>query len=80
MCGAGCLKPGHFGRNIARIGNVDHSQIVLNASPDEVYTEARAVIDSARGAPFCLSTGCEIPFKAPIENIRALARAAREGF
>jgi uroporphyrinogen-III decarboxylase len=75
-----CLRPGHFNRPIARIGNVDHSNIVLQASAKEVFTEARAVIESARGGPFCLSTGCEIPFKAPVDNIRALARAARAGF
>jgi MtaA/CmuA family methyltransferase len=75
-----CLKPEHFSRRIARIGNVDHTQIVLNATHEEVFTEARAVIESAGSGPFCLSTGCEIPFKAPLENIRALARAALAGF
>jgi len=75
-----CLKPGHFSRSIARIGNVDHSKIMLNASHEEVFNEARAVIESGRGGPFCLSTGCEIPFKVPLENIRALARAAAAGF
>ncbi len=75
-----CLRPEQYNRSIALIGNVDHTQIVLNASPEEVFTEARAVIESARGGPFCLSTGCEIPFKAPAENIRALASAARVGF
>ncbi len=67
-------------RQIARIGNVDHSQTVLNGTPEDVFAEARAVIENARGAPFCLSTGCEIPFKAPIENIQALAHAAQAGF
>lgn len=48
--------------------------------------EARACIESTRPtegtnpAPFVLSTGCEIPFKTPVENIKALARAARAGF
>jgi len=65
---------------IARIGNVDHTQIILNAQPDEVFREARACIENARSSPFVLSTGCEIPFKAPIENIRALARAAQAGY
>jgi len=51
----------------------------MKASPEAVFREARACIESARGAPFALSTGCEIPFKAPLENILALARAARAG-
>lgn len=87
-----CLRangPGQpAGRPKAYIGNVDHTQIVLRATPDEVYREARACIESARPtatggtspAPFVLSTGCEIPFKAPVENIRALAQAAAAGF
>ena len=75
---------------------------MLRATPDEVYREARACIESARPkanaepagadpagvdpalgdpapAPFVLSTGCEIPFKAPVETVRALARAAAAG-
>ena len=75
-----CLRPAAEKSAIARIGNVDHTQIVLNAKPDQVYREARACIESAGSSPFVLSTGCEIPFKAPIENIRALARAAQAGY
>ena len=67
-------------RPMAWIGNVDHTRVMLGAKPEQVYREARACIDSARSARFVLSTGCEIPFKAPLENIRALARAARDGF
>jgi hypothetical protein len=75
-----CLRPSEEASSIARIGNVDHTQIVLSAKPDEVYREARACIENAGSSPFVLSTGCEIPFKAPIENIRALARAAQAGY
>jgi len=74
-----CLRAPAEGSAIARIGNVDHTRIVLGARPDEVFREARACIESARSTRFVLSTGCEIPFKAPIENIRALARAAQAG-
>ena len=75
-----CLRPPAEKSAIARIGNVDHTQIILNAKPDEVFREARACIENAGSSPFVLSTGCEIPFKAPIENIRALARAAQAGY
>jgi uroporphyrinogen-III decarboxylase len=74
-----CLCPGETDRPIARIGNVDQTKVLLRATPEEVFREARACIESARPAPFVLSTGCEIPFKAPLENIRALARAAHAG-
>jgi len=75
-----CVRPDQREQPIALIGNVDQTQIVLNGTPDEVFRESRASIESARGGPYCLSTGCEIPFKAPLENIQALARAARAGF
>jgi uroporphyrinogen-III decarboxylase len=75
-----CLAPRETGRPMAWIGNVDHTRVMLSAKPEQVYREARACIESARSAPFVLSTGCEIPFKAPLENIRALTRAARDGF
>lgn len=74
-----CLRPRETGRPIAWIGNVDNTRIMLEADPGEVEREARACIESARGWPFVLSTSCEIPFKAPPENIRALARAAHAG-
>ena len=71
----------------ARMGNVDDARIVLGATADEVYAEARACIESARPAPgnltpapFVLSTGYEIPCKDPVENIKAVARAAQAGF
>jgi uroporphyrinogen-III decarboxylase len=75
-----CLRDLANAASIARIGNVDHTRIMLNASPHDVFREARACIESARSTRFVLSTGCEIPFKAPLENIRALARAAQAGY
>jgi uroporphyrinogen decarboxylase len=74
-----CLSP-HRRRVVGWIGNVDHTRILLEGNPEQVFREARACIESARSAPFVLSTGCEIPFKAPLKNIQALSRAARAGF
>jgi uroporphyrinogen decarboxylase len=73
-----CLRPAQ-GSPIAWIGNVDNTRIMKEASPEQVQREARACIESALGARFVLSTSCEIPFQAPLENIQALARAARVG-
>ncbi len=65
------------GRPVASIGNVDNTRTMLEAGPDQVQREASACIRSARGSRFVLSTNCEIPFTAPVENIEALTRAAR---
>lgn len=64
---------------VAWIGNVDNTRVMLESTPEDVEREARACIDSARGGAFVLSTSCEIPFKAPLENILALGRAVRAG-
>ncbi len=74
-----CLRPREAGRPIAWVGNVDNTRIMMEASPDQVEREARACIESARGSPFVLSTSCEVPFKAPRENLEALSRAAHAG-
>jgi uroporphyrinogen decarboxylase len=66
-------------RPIAWIGNVDNTRTLLEGTPEDVFREARACIESAGTTPFVLSTRCEIPFKAPLDNIRALALAARGG-
>lgn len=65
------------GRPVASIGRVDNTRTMLEARPDQVEREASACIRSAHGSRFVLSTNCEIPFTAPLENIEALARAAR---
>ena len=49
-----CLRPSADKSAIARIGNVDHTQIILNAKPDEVFREARACIENAGSSPFVL--------------------------
>lgn len=68
---------GGTGRPIAWIGDVDNADLMLRGEPDEVERAARACLDRVEGTPFVLSTTCEIPFTAPLENIRALTRAAR---
>lgn len=60
------------------IGMVDHADLMLHGTPDQVRTAALRCIERASGHPFILSTGCEVPFSATIENIAALADAARE--
>lgn len=60
------------------IGMVDHADLMLHGTADQVRDAALRCIEQAGGRPFILSTGCEVPFKAPIENIAALAGAALE--
>lgn len=66
------------GRPQTLIGMVDHADLMLNGNPDQVRTAALRCIRQAGDRPFILSTGCEVPFKAPTENIAALAAASHE--
>lgn len=70
------LEPASSDRGFAGIGAVDHSRMIWKGSPDEVCDAAIGCLKKAAGRPFVLSTGCEIPFKAPRLNIQALAAAA----
>jgi uroporphyrinogen-III decarboxylase len=54
---------------------------MLNGTYDDVYKEAMNCLESSknREGGFILSTGCEVPFDAPIKNMIAL-RDAVEAF
>lgn len=74
------VEPAATERGMAAIGMVGHTKLMVNGNPADVYAAARDCIQRAGGRPFVLSTGCEIPFKAPVDNIAALSRAAHTGF
>lgn len=63
---------------IARFGTVDNQRLLLEGTPEEVERAVRAEIANASSGGFVLTTSCEIPFAAPIANIRALSAACRE--
>ena len=59
-------------------GNISSTLLSLG-TPDEVEREARNLIDDlAPGGGFILSSGCEVPMDAPLENVKALIKAARK--
>jgi len=60
-----------------RLGTVDNQRLLLEGTPTEVESAARAELAAASGGGFVLSTSCEIPFAAPLENIQALSEACR---
>lgn len=61
------------------LGNVKPAETLLKGTPEMVMAEVKEIIekagDSSRG--LIVSSGCEVPFNAPPENIDALLNAAR---
>ena len=61
------------------IGNFDTSKIAFS-SPEKIMGEVKSMvskgIESEKG--YIAATGCEVPIRAPVENVRAFIKAAKE--
>lgn len=63
----------------ALAGNIDPVRIMLEASAEEVKTQALRCCEEASGdRGFVLMPGCDIPAAAPLENIQAMVAAAHQ--
>ena len=66
------------GMRICLMGNVD-TTLLLRGRPADVELKAKDCIDkAASGSGFILSSGCEIPLKTPIDNLRSMVQAAKK--
>lgn len=68
------------GGAVPLIGNVDPINTMMLGTPEEVRTEVMRDIADCADSPngYIVSTGCDIPVDAPIENIYAFMDAVRE--
>ncbi len=65
--------------NVAIIGNLDPVTIFWRARPEVVERKTRELVERMKGIDnFILSSGCDIPIEAPLENIHAFMKAGRE--
>jgi len=50
---------------------------VQTGSPEQVYEATRQVIEEGKKLPngFIFSTGCDLPPRAPLDNVRMMNRA-----
>jgi uroporphyrinogen decarboxylase len=68
------------GGRVALMGNLDPAGLLLQGTPETVRTACRAATLAARGTEggFILGSGCEVPPRAPLDNMRAMVAVARE--
>lgn len=68
-----------IGEQAILMGNLDPAELLLSGTPNQVETAAKVCIEGV-GADgrYILSSGCEIPPQAPLDNIRAMVTAAQK--
>jgi uroporphyrinogen decarboxylase len=65
------------GSKVCIQGNLNPTGALLHGSTDDILKEAKECIESAaKGGGYILSTGCEVPYEAKIENLKILVKAA----
>ena len=65
------------GSKMALCGAVNNPQTLLQGSPEEVYAQARQCIDAGVDV---ICPECAIPLATPLENLKAVVAAARDGY
>lgn len=67
------------GEKVCLLGNVKPAETLYKGTPEMVRAEVREIIEKAGDNPrgLIVSSGCEVPFNTPHENIAALIDATR---
>ena len=73
------LAKSEIGDRVCLMGNLDPTTVLLQGTAACVEKAARqAIADAGKGGGFILGSGCEVPPDAPLENLRAMVRVARQ--
>lgn len=64
-----------MGPDVIRCGNID-PRVVMDKTPDEIFTTCKLLCDNEKGRKFILSAGCEIIVTTPHENLMAMRKAS----
>ena len=65
------------GDRISLAGNVNNPQALLQGTPADVHRQARYAIEAG---VHLIGPECAIPLSTPLENLRAIVEAVREGY
>jgi len=68
-----------FGQRLVLMGNLNTPELMLRATPDDVYRAACELIEHCKpGGGFILSTGDQCGRDTPDDNLRAMLRAVQD--
>jgi len=66
-------------KDVVLIGNLDTVSVLLEATPDVVREKTAGLLESMRPYPnFVMSSGCDLSFATPVENIVAMLETVRQ--
>jgi [methyl-Co(III) methanol-specific corrinoid protein]:coenzyme M methyltransferase len=65
------------GNRLSLIGNVNNPETLFMGTPDDVYKQARYAIEAGVNI---IGPECAIALPTPLENLKAIVSAAREGY
>jgi MtaA/CmuA family methyltransferase len=66
-----------IGDRLSLVGNVNNAQVLYQGTPDDVYRQARYAIEAG---VHMIGPECAIPLSTPMENLKTIVAAVREGY
>lgn len=66
-----------IGDRMTLFGCINNAQTLYQGTPEDVFKQARTAIDAGIDA---ICPECAIPLSTPLENLKAIVEAAKEGF
>ena len=67
-------KVGHL---MSLVGCINNAQVLYQGTPDDAYSQARYAIEAGVNI---IGPECAIPLTTPLENLKAIVSAVREGY
>jgi [methyl-Co(III) methanol-specific corrinoid protein]:coenzyme M methyltransferase len=67
-------KVGHL---MSLVGNVNNPQVLYQGTPKDVHKQVRYAVEAGINI---IGPECAIPLSTPLENLKAIVEAAREGY